>query len=83
MKFVKCYTFCMCLTFEEFFLDFYNMPVDRLVFDAIVVRNEVNGNILERIEVQTCNFGTFPTTDVEEVFINDSIICEVSFFIEN
>ncbi len=56
-------------------------PVDRSNFDAIIVRNEINGNVLDRIEVQARNVAAFAGIDIDEVIINDeTIICEVSFF---
>lgn len=53
-------------------------PVDRSVFETIIVRNEVGGNIMERIEIQSRNFAIFPPVDIEEVLLNDTITCEVS-----
>jgi hypothetical protein len=41
------------------------------------VRNEIDGEVIERVLVQNRNFVLFPPVDVEEMIINDTIICEV------
>lgn len=69
------HNFCVtCL--QEWSKSSNTCPVDRSVFETIIVRNEVGGNIMERIEIQSRNFAIFPPVDIEEVLLNDTITCE-------
>lgn len=47
------------------------------MFDAIIVRNEIDGPVVDRIEVQSRNFAGYPFVDLEEFIMNESIACEV------